>query len=429
MKNKNVYLILYYAVLLVILASRQNVEIEPPLVLRLAFVAMVMFPCVFTPKASYPAIITMFLTISQFGFAYSYMPYMLYFYVILTILLTVVFNLQNKAHSSPPLFLVLFAIYFFLIDTFTAIDNSNAHFPENITYCFILLLLFFCFINNNNNNAIRQIPFTFAITTIVLSLYFLLNRSLFIQDYGFNTGLDRSGWTDPNYFGMVLGMGTTMGAIKIFETKGEKKPFWEMIVYIAAIVVSIPALILNASRGAILSVILGMATLMIFSKVRISYKILIIIVAVLGIIWLYKNQYFELLEYRIEEDDGTGSKRTEIWSAKLDLFFKGNSFRWLIGYGYTGGLYITGRALGFHNEYIAFLVDYGIIGTLFLFYMLLYPLKRVKNAENKSAIVVLIVYLFTCFLTLEPFSLGIPAFYTFYLYAIVLSKKRSFVGQ
>ena len=428
MKNRNNLIFVYYAALLLILASRQNALVEPPLVLRLIFIGLVVIPCIVTSKVCYPAIITMFLTISQYGFAYSYMPYMTYIYVFLTLIITIVS--RKNAHNSPPLFLVVFLVYIFTIDLLTGAGNSKAHFPENISYCFFMLLLFFNFITDDDDDIfISQAPFTFAVTTIVLSLYFLINRNTFIQSYSFNSGLERSGWTDPNYFGMIIGMGTTISAIKIFDRNWKKNSVWTKIIFIAAVVLSTPTLVLNASRGAILSVLLSISMLLLYSRAKLSYKFFIIIVAVLGIVWLYKNQYFELLEYRIVNDNGTGSNRTEIWALKLNAFFNGSPFKFLSGYGYAGGCNITGRSIGFHNEYIAFFVDYGIIGIIFLFYMLLYPIKKVKNAENKPAVIVLIVYLLACFLTLEPFSLGISAFYTFYLYAIVLSKKRSFVGQ
>lgn len=52
--------------------------------------------------------------------------------------------------------------------------------------------------------------------TLVLSLYFILLRDQFTQDYyAQGSGLERTGWMDPNYFGMVLGMGTVASIIQI----------------------------------------------------------------------------------------------------------------------------------------------------------------------------------------------------------------------
>ena len=423
-KKTNIYVVIYYAILLLMLVSRKDATSEPSLIIRIGFLIAVITPCIFSKSVSYPAIITMFLTISRYGFAYSYMPYMTYIYAFITLIVVLIYTRYNKDyHIKIPPFLIFFTIYVFLVDTITGIENSHSKFPEDIFYCYMILLCFFVISSKSYTQTIKQLPYTFVITTIVLSLYFLLNRNQFAQDYGYNSGLERSGWTDPNYFGMVIGMGSVICIIKIMNREWKRLAFSEKITYISGLIVSIPALILNASRGALLSLIASFIIVIAFSKVKVVYKILIVLLCLIGIVSLYNNNYFELLEYRIANDDGTGSNRTTIWIEKLNAYINGAPISWIFGYGYAGGGYITGSGLGFHNEFVAFLVDYGIIGLSLLCYMLYYPLKCISRKNNNYyAVVALIIYLVMCLMTLEPLSLAILAFFAFYLYIILLSK-------
>lgn len=426
-KKNNIYVVIYYAILLLMLASRKDATSEPSLIIRIGFLIAVITPCIFSKSVSYPAIITMFLTISRYGFAYSYMPYMTYIYAFITLIVVLIYSRYNKVYNIKiPPFLVFFTIYVFLVDTITGIGNSHSKFPEDIFYCYIILLCFFVISSKLYTQTIKQLPYIFVIITIVLSLYFLLNRTQFSQDYGHNSGLERSGWTDPNYFGMIIGMGSVISIIKIMYNGWKYLPIPEKITYISALLISMPTLILNASRGALLSLIISFIIVMIFSKVKAGYKILIVFLCLLGVLYLYNNNYFELLEYRIANDDGTGSNRTTIWNNKLNAYIKGAPINWIFGYGYAGGAYITGSGLGFHNELVAFLVDYGIIGLSLLCYMLYYPLKCIRRKNsNYYAVVALIIYFVLCLMTLEPLSLGIPTFYAFYLYIVLLSKTSA----
>lgn len=424
MKNK--FIVIYYSVLLLVLSSWKSVSSEPPLVLRLAFLFAVIAPTVFTRKVSYPAIITIFLTIGHYGFAYSYMPYMTYIYGLLTLVLTFILLVRRQSKELVlPLFFLCFSFYIFIIDTITGLGNSKAHFPEDVTWCFLMLLCFFFFAEGNEKDTKHQLSIAFAVISAVLSLYFLLYRATFVRDYGYQSGLERSGWADPNYFGMIIGMGTMIGIIRLLDGEWKTLTLLEKTFYVSVVLITVPTLILNASRGAVLAVLVGVTVLMLSSKAKFGYKMVLLVLAIIGIVFLYQNQYFDLLEYRIENDEGTGSGRTTIWKEKIEAFSQGKPVQWLFGFGYTGGFYLTGRACGFHNEYLAFLVDYGIAGAVSLLYMLYYPIKKtVRKSTSRPIVISLVVYLFTCCLTLEPFTHALLAFFAFYFYAIIVAKDN-----
>lgn len=425
MKNKkqNIFILIYYAILILIMMSRKDATSEPPMIFRLAFMGAVVFPAVLYKKVSYPAIITLFYTLVIFGFSYSYLPYTYNIYVGTTFFITIfLYNKDWNKNIVPP-FLPFFTFYIFIIDLIYSLSNYQVNIVENILYGFLLLVFFIIIIGDNIQGVLSQLSVAFIIITIVLSYLFIKNQELSAVDFG--EGLERSGWTDPNYFGCVIGMGTVISMFNIFDAKWYNKKIIEKIFYISALLISVPVLILNASRGALLSVIIVFVILVLFSNAKLGYKIVIFILSIIGCIYLYNNDYFTLLEARILSDDGTGSGRTEIWSAKLDGYLDGNIFQIIFGNGFYGGGTISGRLIGFHNDYLGFLVDYGIVGLCMLLYMLYYPIKLVpKNSKIKILIIASIAYLAICFLTLEPFLTGILPYFSFYLYAFLLAKNE-----
>ena len=124
------------------------------------------------------------------------------------------------------------------------------------------------------------------------------------------------------------------------------------------------------------------------------------------------------------EDDSTGSGRTDIWISKLFAFIDGNPLKIIFGHGHIGGSNISGIHVGFHNDYIGFLVDYGILGLGWLLYLLFYPIRLTpKESLEKPSVIALIVFLAIGFLTLEPMLTGIMAYFTFYLYALLFARN------
>ena len=420
-EKKNIFLYIYYALLLLVLSSRQAATTAPPMVLRLAFMAAALLPAVLNKEVCYPAILTMFYTISLDGFAYSYFPSTLSLYVIMTLVVTIFYFRKIKT-GTVPIFVLLFALYTFVIDLIYGVAGNGSAFFQSTFYCFVLMVCFLVLCNRHIDSALLQLPLCFAVTTVVLSIAFLTHREQFVlQQIG---DMERTGWADPNYFGVALGMGTIVGMIKMFNGNWKSLSIAEKAVYIAAVILSVPALALNASRGAILSVVVGFLVLLLFSKAKVGYKIIISFVALIAVVYLYNNQYFDLLEYRIMNDEGTGSGRTEIWSSKLSAFAEGNPLNMIFGCGHVGGANIGGRHIGFHNDFIGFLVDYGILGLGMLLYMLYYPIGIMpKGSIEKPFVIVLIVFLAMSFVTLEPFLTGIMAYFTFYMYALLLAKN------
>lgn len=417
---------LYYAVLLIIYIIRQNLMAEPPMVQRVMYMAAVLMPPIFVKEISYTAIVTMFLSLTLCGANFSYMPYTLSLYVIITIVLIPFLRVGKRKRLQIPPFLITFTLFIFIIDlvsgTMGGYKDSNI-FEQNFL-CLLLLILFIVVIGDDIEKNLEWFPICYAASTIVLSVLFLtIGQRMFMQAAG--AGGERVMWTDPNYLGMAIAMGTIFGLMKLFSKEWKETAFFEKFVYLTAIIISIPVLLLNASRGSLLSIVVAFVILLGASKIKIKYKIILVFLAIVGIYYLYINEYLELLIARIENDDGTGSGRSSIWTNKLNAYFDGNIFQQIFGMGKVPGGYAGGTLVGFHNDYLGHLVDYGIIGGGFLLYLLCYPLLLTpKKSKSRSEVLVVIVYLAICFLTLEPFLTGILSYYVFYLYALLLAQNE-----
>lgn len=425
MWRSNRFLIIYYALLLLVFASRQG-TVAHPLILRVAFMVAVFLPCIISRNVSFPAIVTLFTTLTSYGFAYSYMPYMLYIYAGLTLLFSFYYLSNAKGIHNLPGFLTLFAFYLLIIDSITGAYNSGAHFPEDSFYCFLILICFSLISRDDKTRSYEQMSLCFMMITIVLSLYFLLNRDAFAVNYDPYQEFERIGWIDPNYFGTVLGMGVVMALISLFDVKRKDRPLALRIVSVFTVVVALPVLLLNASRGAILSVAVSGVVLFMFTKVKVGYKVLLVIIVAAAMVYLYNNQYMDLLAYRISSDDSGGSGRVSIWLSKLRAFFHGGLFHVLFGFGYVGGLNVSGYFIGFHNDFLAFLVDYGIVGLGLFLYMMIYPILRTpRNSVQYPQVLGIVGFLVITGITLEPMNGGRLPYYVFYLQALLLANSIS----
>ena len=152
-----------------------------------------------------------------------------------------------------------------------------------------------------------------------------------------------------------------------------------------------------------------------------------IFIVVIAAIVLYKLNMFSALEQRMESDDGTGNARTTIWAYKTAQFLLFPPDVILTGLGYRGGFmlgFVDGY--GFHSDYVAFFVDYGIIGTILFVILFMYPLYlAIKNKRNRGIICAMTLYLMVNCATLEPLTGGRLIYYLFYLYIIILAKQQN----
>ena len=418
--------LLIYVLLLIAQFRLTDTSTAPPMILRLVYWVLAIYPAILHPKLM-PGIIALFYTITIYWFAYGYMPYENYWYILFVIPAIVVSTRNRKNHFIIPRVLVYLMLYTLVINFIFDVSISS------LSTILLLIIALLYLSDRRDVSVIKMMSVGFCVATILLSIGFLMMKDQYVREYA---GVwERSGWIDPNYFGMVLCLGGICALFELF--KGDHMPLLEKWFYIITLLLAIPVLIINASRGAVLAIGGSGLVLLLFSKTKMINKVLLILMAAVFLIVLYKYDLFELLLYRINNDN-TGTGRLEIWMVKLDDFFQQPFYNIVFGLGDEGGLQlgadhitlgtVANGKLGFHNDFIGFLVKYGIIGFILFLIVLFYPFRFVNRQSNKfpivlSGIIAISLYSFS----LEPYSSGGTSFWLFYMYVLMISMNDKYM--
>lgn len=420
--KRDLYLIVYYILLLMVFISWQNFESVPSGILRIVYLIAVIIPLYWFKVNAFPAVIMLFYTIALFGFTTSYMPARDYTYLAATVV-AVFITLNKKQHPLIPYSLI---ILFLIV---TAVNLMYEGSWENISSSILLILMFFLIVDNDYEEQTRLFTYTFIIASLVLSLYYVIIGPQFIMEYRTSEGLDRIGFSDINYGGTIVGMGFFAAFVEIMS----KKRLSSLLKILIGLTIAMSSfsMIMNASRGSVLAISASLAVIVLLSKAKTRYKLLII-VGLCGLVYfMYSKGYMDLLLYRVENDElGGGSGRTDIWKTKIDSFLtQANPFEWIFGMGFTGGRHLGwgNEQRAFHNDFLAFFVDYGIIGFITFLMFFFKPLKRIER--NKTFVIAGIVFLLVSCLTLEPFTAGRLPFFAFWFYLLLLSKNNRSVSE
>ena len=403
---------IYYLILLLILVFRTS-DAEPDILYRFVYLLAFFIPLLIKFRTFYPACLICFTTIGLNGFAYSVFPYMMYIYLIIS--LFGIFISRNNNFNINPLFLFVFG-YILIVNYFNSFTIPNIVYSLGIIICLGFYL---------NKKSYKTLFFCFCIISLFLSLIYLLNYETFVHEYGpGDEELERAGWTDPNYFSCIIGMGVVSSFYLLISSKKSKmieKTFW-----IITICLSILVQILMASRGGVIAVSSSIIFLILTSNKNWYLKILIIALSGLYIYWIYNNGYFELLEYRFENDSGGGSNRTFIWEERLNEFNNFNFLEFLFGVGYERSYTLGSIFLGsgFHNDFIAILCQYGILGLFIFIYILVLPIIKCHQ-KLRFGIIGLIIYLTATCLTLEPITSGRLVYFGFYFMIYIFAIQKT----
>lgn len=401
----------YYLFLMVVLCTWISTVSAPPTPIRLLFLIALIGPTFNNNQFVVPVLLC-FTSVASYGFSCSYMPTELYYYLFIVMSLFLLNIKKSSRTQKPPIILVIFCIYVIFLDCVAGVRL------ENIDYTLLIIILSFFFVSLDGHE--KEMYFlSFVMVSIVLCIfYFTYGQSnIEISEDG------RVEWVDSNYMGNVCGMGVVLAYNAIINNYFSDKKKYSRICLIA-VIAGVIMLILNASRGAFLSMSVAIVVVTMFAKIPLKRKVLVSAVVIIGVISLYHYGVFEVLEERIASDDGTGNARTLIWAAKLDAFLELPLYQQFVGLGYRGGfeLAIPG-GYGFHNDYLAFIVDYGYIGFTLFMSLLLYPINIVRRQSSSKPIVIsMILFLLTCSATLEPFSAGRLAYWYFYMVIVLFAR-------
>jgi len=405
----------YYGLMFLILISWLNPFATPPELWRILYLLALLGPLTIKQPKLLAIIIPAFYAISNYSCFISYMPNQVFIYLVFPIA-ALFLHKGGKTDKNSIIFLVFFII--------TAANNfiNNMTF-ESISSCCLLAFLWFKFVPNSVNSYAHNFSYAFTIMSLTLSIFFIVGGSAFQMDFG-TSEFERTEWMDPNYFGCIVGIGIMASMIEILYNRILKIP--ERIIFLLTIGLSLYVLILNGSRGALLATGMSLILLLIGNGQNISKKLLIICGFSIFIYMLYMSGTFDFLLYRIELDSGRGeSGRTFIWQTKMMAFSNQLSvLEQLFGIGYKNGMTLGfGFSRGFHNDYIAILVEYGVFGLMVFIGMLLSPLRK---SNNKVIVLSIIVYVAMASSTLEPISGGMIVYFGFLFYACMIGRSGFF---
>ena len=406
--KKYKYLYLYYIILLIICVSWTNTDmIAPPMFLRILVTG-----AIFIPLIKYiwllPSIIILFVSIRFNSIApFGYIPQDWSTYSYITILILIIhYSLYKKGHIACPSIKQISLLLFLLV-----VDSLNL--KSFSDYFFFILLLFILYNLLETEISLHTCLWAFMLTSLILSIYFFMYGQQFMATYNYSD-LGRSYWVDPNYFSALIGTGNIIAFKYLFFTRNNHLNFFCKVILFICIITSFITIVMQASRGALLALCISIIIMLFLSNVKVIYKLVIIGLLTAGIIALFEQGTFALLEYRIHEDTEGGSGRLTIWNLKLDAFYSSVNNWAGLGYGASHQLSIISDC---HNEYISILINYGIIGAGVLFYYLWHLLKAgIKDPFLLSSL----FYVIITFMLLSP--LTSPTGWPFALYLIILEK-------
>lgn len=279
----------------------------------------------------------------------------------------------------------------------------------------------------NTDNFTIYGAYAFILTSIIVSIVYTVNFDTYAEKYNFTSDLMRSNYIDQNYQGGALGMGIIFAIYLLLNAK--TKTLWIQVMCWVGIILPMAVLFVLASRGALLAVVVAGSFLLLVSRAKLPAKISFILLGILLLAYAYSHNYMDLLIVRMQEESlETGSHRTDIWVSKIDAFSRDNNIlHWLFGIGRMNSLklghyHLDYDGAAFHNQYLAMLVNYGIVGFCGFISLMVIPIFKAEKGK-KVIVSILILYLATICMTLEPLTTAFPAFYLFYFYTYIFATR------
>lgn len=417
------YYYIYYGFLLLFVSYFQNFDYHFGIEYRMAFLCALVIPCILKDINWIAPCITLFYIVSSSGIGYSIMPTDMYIYAIVSILVFIFSKYKHLSQNRTPLIWVLLLLWMLLVDFLTSFRIEDSF------YCMIFLMLIG---RSTDFHLLCKQPiirYSFIFATLALSILILMNKEMLYISMNYQGDMQRVKINHLNYSSMTMAIGTIFSVL-CFLRKKEK-----LFIKVASVVtfsVSIIAMSFLGSRGAILDIIVALIFVLLVHDIKKKYKVLIVIAFILGTMYLYQKGYLDILIYRMENDvTGDGSGRGEIWDRKLSAFFSGDILNQIIGYGFDGGHYLGGEFRFCHNDFIAFLVEYGYVGLILFASFLLYPVRLAFKNDRKylSEVIILMIFLVTACFTLEPISNAQLSFFLLYFSICALAHGEKFYGH
>lgn len=308
------------------------------------------------------------------------------------------------------------------------VDLLSSYSIESVTITILVIVLFFGYIDSDLEQRYRELSISFIVISTVLCMEMLVFREEFT--YSLSVGakdFDRIGWNDPNYFSGLIGMGALTATSIIIFNKELSKILRYLLFLVVLLVIVVSFMV--ASRGGIVALFAGILTLVVLSRKhhnKFASRLFLLLLVSVSI--LYSMGFMDLLFSRFNNDVGEIGGRRIIWFGKLsDFAGMASPIDWLIGIGRRKGFSLSSNlgnqnVMGFHNDYLAFLLCYGILGLFLLLTLLIYPILKFKDARVTAGV----VYLMLISWSLEPLSSGMLDFFYYYFFLCIMGAEKEY---
>ena len=182
--KKSVWISIYYLLLLLLLVSRPEGAAAPNMVVRIAYMMLLIVPGFFLKNTWLPSVMICFITIAQYGFSYSYLPSGIEYYTYPLLLGLFVYKSKELRFKLPKAYYILIILFFFV--ELIASGSIGATFWGGLVALLIANYI------ENNKNAEDKLSWAFIVASFTLSLLYILFRDKFLVDYSYSSGLERA---------------------------------------------------------------------------------------------------------------------------------------------------------------------------------------------------------------------------------------------
>lgn len=407
----------YYMVLLAILISWVNINnVSPSMSIRIAYSLFFFIPLFFYPH-TIPAFITVFFTIRVNSVApFGYLPSESLIYLLFLVIARIFAKNQYKYFLDEKSVNKI-AFVFILYTTAVTLLNLSTSFAF-LKHALIVSLLYY-FVKCKF--SISLFFSSFIVYSLILSFYtyFFKLDFEFVEYNSLLQEMSRSFWTDPNYLGAIIGIGTVLSLTYLLKVYRPFNSLYMDLLCLITCIATLYSLLQLSSRGALFSTVPVCIVVLYVSEAsnfkKFALTVLICIVAYL----FYEMGLYDTILKRMTDDSG-GSGRMLIWKSGLNNYYNQNISAIVFGGGADWALVLCRKGwLDFspHNNFLQFLFDYGIIG-LTMFLLILY--KLVEYSKNKRMSFICILYVVFSCMTICPFQF--PCFPLFLGFCFCLTK-------
>lgn len=260
----------------------------------------------------------------------------------------------------------------FFIPIFTCYAVAVAFFNRNIlgvavAVLFFAIMVLYTFFRQNITARTVETSFT-AVCVMVYPALIQAVVEVITASKGSGVYRCTAYFANANYFGSLMAAAVIICAYKVLNGNG--KPFYFVTAFVALI-----NIYLSASLFAIVEVIVGIAVYLLISK---HYRLfcLMVVVGSMGILLI--TNIPELLPRLYESSSATGY-RVRIWGVAIREISSHPFFgRGFMSYNIIKDLYEGSYSTQHgHNLIIDSLLNFGIVGTVLLFVLMYYIIRRI----------------------------------------------------